>query len=645
MIQKLLIVDDEPLLTKSFKTLFEARGVSVETASNGPDAIARFMDSPFKTVLSDIQMEEMDGIQLMHALREIDPFVQIVFLTGYASVENAADALKQRNAFDYLKKPVQNFNTLYETLEKAQDRYDELKNRIDREKENEKNFAVFRSIFDSMEAIVYVSDIKTHELIYTNKKFMEEFGYDDKQRLEEKKCWQVMQKGQTGPCPFCTNKRLVLADGSPGQPYEWEFCNTRNHRWYSIVDKAIEWYDKRIVRLETAFDITEKKEHEKLYRQFEKAIETSRKLESIGTLAGGVAHDFNNTLSTIIGNINLAQLGSLDSETQKFLQKAEEGIMQAKKISSKLITFAKGGGPHKTRTDIVELVRKILQMRLCPKNIIYAFDCDRIPGNFFADQEQLKTAIGNIIQNSMDSMTKTGRMGVSIRYREEALKPPCISISISDTGSGISREHLDMIFNPYFTTKPMGTQKSTGLGLSIAWSVIARHGGNIQVESVKDQGTTVHILLPFFNNDAFETGTEKTDGQKVEMTPFSGTLKQVMVVDDDELTLDVVSRLLKRLGYEVATASTGSQAIEICRAARDNGKNIDVALLDYDITGGINGFQILEQLKKIDPRIIGILMTGHTDHSEVKQYRQQGFSALLEKPFSMNQLKDKLDSL
>ena len=645
MIQKLLIVDDEPLLTKSFKTLFEARGAVVETAANGPDAIVRFMESPFKTVLSDIQMDEMDGIQLMHALKEIDPFVQIVFLTGYASVENAADALKQKNAFDYLKKPVKNFNTLYETLENAQDRYDQLKNQIDRERENEKSFAVFRSIFDSMEAIVYVSDIKTHEMIYTNKKLRDDFGYDDRPPLERKKCWQIIQKDQTGPCPFCTNERLVLADGSPGKPYEWELFNTRNNRWYSIVDKAVEWYDKRIVRLETAFDITEKKEHEKLYRQFEKAIETSRKLESIGTLAGGVAHDFNNTLSTIIGNINLAQLGSLDSETQKFLQKAEAGVMQAKKISSKLITFAKGGGPHKTRTDIVELVRKILEMRLSPENIIYTFDCDRIPDNFFADQEQLKTAIGNIIQNSMDSMTKTGRMSVAIRYREEALKPPCISISISDTGSGISREHLDMIFNPYFTTKPMGTQKSTGLGLSIAWSVISRHGGNIQVESVKDQGTTVHILLPFFNNDAFETESEKTDSQKVERPPFSGILKQVMVVDDDELTLDIVSRLLKRLEYEVATASTGSQAIEICRAARDNGKRMDIALLDYDITGGINGFQILEHLKEIDPRIIGILMTGHTDHSEVKKYRQQGFSDLLEKPFSMNQLKDKLDRL
>ena len=645
MINKLLIVDDEPHLTKSFKILFEARGTLVETASNGPDALERFMESPFKTVLSDIQMDEMDGIQLMHALKEIDPLVQIVFLTGYASVENAAEALKQSNAFDYLQKPIKNFNALYETLEKAQNRYDELKNQIDREKKNEKSFAVFKGIFDSMEALVYVSDIKTHELIYTNKKFRDDFGYGDRQPLEGKKCWQVIQKDQTGPCPFCTNKRLVLDDGSPAKPYEWEFCNTRNNRWYSIVDKAVEWYDKRIVRLETAFDITEKKEHEKLYRQFEKAIETSRKLESIGTLAGGVAHDFNNTLSTIIGNINLAQLGSLDSETQKFLKNAEAGVMQAKKISSKLITFAKGGGPHKTRTDIVELIRQTLEMKLSPKSVIHTFDFDKIPGYYFADQDQLKTAIGNILQNSMESIAKTGRIGVSIRYLEEALKTPRISISISDTGTGISQEHLDMIFNPYFTTKPMGNIKSTGLGLSIAWSIIARHGGNIHVESVKDQGTTVHIFLPVFNNDTVETVPEKIGGHKVEATPFSGTLKQVMVVDDDELTLDVVSRLLKRLGYEVITASSGSQAIEIFRAARCNGKKMDIALLDYDMTGGINGFQTLEQLKETDPGIIGILITGHSDHSEIQTYQEHGFSGLLEKPFSMNQLKDKLNSL
>ncbi len=645
MINKLLIVDDEPHLIKSFKILFEAKGVFVETALSGPDAIQRFKENPVKIVLCDIQMDEMNGIALMHALKAIDPFAQIVFLTGCASVETAADALKQGNAFDYLQKPVKNFNALYEILEKAQTRYDQLKNQVDREKENEKAFAVFKNIFDTMEAIVYVADIKTYELLYTNKKFRDAFGYGDGHSLEEKKCWQVIQKDQTGPCPFCTNQRLIQADGSPADPYEWEFCNTRNNRWYSIVDKAVEWHDKRIVRLETAFDITAKKEHEKLYRQFEKAIETSRKLESIGTLAGGVAHDFNNTLSTIVGNINLAQLGSLDGETQKFLQNAEAAVMQAKKISSKLITFAKGGGPYKTRTDIVELVRQTLKTMIDPKKIIYSFDFDKIPGHYFADQNQVRIAISNILQNSIDSMEKSGSMGITIRYLEEELKTPRICISISDNGIGIPKEHMDMIFNPYFTTKPMGNKKSTGLGLSIAWSIIARHGGNIHVESKKNQGTTVLIFLPVFNPEPVEPRLEKTESKKAKENPSSGALKQVLVADDDELTLDIVSRLLTRLGYEVMTASSGSKAIEICKMSGYDGKKIDITLLDYDMTGGMNGFQTLEEIKKIHPRIIGVLMTGHSDHSEAKKFRQQGFSGLLEKPFSINQLKDQLESL
>ena len=314
-----------------------------------------------------------------------------------------------------------------------------------------------------------------------------------------------------------------------------------------------------------------------------------------------------------------------------------------KSYAEKLITFAKGGGPHKTRIDIVELVRNILDTKLGPKNIIYAFDFEQIPGHYFADLNQLKTAISNIIQNSLDSMTQTGRIGVSIRYLEEAHKTPRISISISDSGIGISKEHLDMIFNPYFTTKPMGTQKSTGLGLSIAWSIIARHGGNIHVESEKNQGTTVHIFLPVFNSDTAETtGPEQTDENNAGPIHTSGISKRILVVDDDELTLDVVSRLLKCLKYEVATASRGSQALEICRAAMSHGKKMDLALLDYDMTGGMNGFQTLEKLKEADSGIIGILMTGHSDHNEVKKYRQQGFSGLLEKPFSIKQLEDTL---
>jgi PAS domain S-box-containing protein len=496
--KRLLIVDDEPRLTLSFKVLFENQGFWVQTSSNGYDAIEFFKKYPFKVVLSDIKMDGMDGIELMHALKRIDPCVQIVFLTGYASIENAADALKQNNVFEYLEKPVKNMNHLYKIIEQAEKRYDIEKYLITKKEKNENKFAIFKDIFDSMEAIVYVSDMQTHELIYTNKKFMESLGYDDPSEFEGLKCWQVIQKGQTAPCPFCTNKRLILPDGNPGEPFEWEFRNTLNHRWYSIVDKAIKWHDDRIVRLETAIDITERKEHEKIFRDFEKTIETSKKFESIGTLAGGIAHDFNNTLSTIMGNINLAQLSSSDNETQKYLRIAENGVMQAKGISSKLITFAKGGKPLKTKTDIKKLILKILERNLDPEKVTHSFESEPIPSLLYADQSLLKTAIDNILQNSVESMDGCGRIDVAIRYLKQLQRPPRVSITISDSGRGISREHLDMVFNPYFTTKPLGNRKSTGLGLSIAWSIISRHGGNIDIESTVKKGTTAHIFLPLF---------------------------------------------------------------------------------------------------------------------------------------------------
>jgi len=502
--RRLLIVDDEPRLTLSFKVLFENREFWVQTASNGYDAIDFFKQHPFKVVLSDIQMEGMDGIELMHALKQIDPCVQIIFLTGYASIENAANALKQNNVFEYLEKPVKNMNHLYKIIDQAEKRYDIEQSLIAQKNKNKNEFAIFKDIFDSMEAIVYVSDMQTHELLYTNKKFTETLGYDEPLAFEGLKCWQVIQKGQTAPCSFCTNKRLIQADGNPGEPFEWEFHNTLNHRWYSIVDKAIKWYDNRIVRLETALDITEKKEHEKIFREFEKTIETSKKFEGIGTLAGGIAHDFNNTLSTIMGNINLAQLSCSDSETKKYLQNAESGILQAKDISSKLLTFAKGDKLLKTKTDIEKLILKVLESNLDDEKITCSFESDLISGSFYSDQAQLKTAIKNILQNSVESMDGCGRIDVAVRHLEQLQKNSRISITISDSGCGISREHLDMIFNPYFTTKPLGIRKSTGLGLSIAWSIITRHGGDIHVESTIKKGTTVQIFLPIFNKNGIE---------------------------------------------------------------------------------------------------------------------------------------------
>ncbi len=643
MDKQLLIVDDEPRLITSFKVILESRGFCVQTASRGKAAIDAYKKQPAKVVISDIQMPEMDGIQLMHALKQLDPCVQIILLTGYTSVENAAQALKQNNAFDYIAKPVKSMDNLCTLIERAQKKYDLEQKFLRQKQKNEKGFAIFKSIFDSMEAVVYVSDIQTHELIYTNKKFNERF-HNGTPVPPGTKCWQVIQKDKTAPCDFCTNRLLVHPDGSPAAPYEWEFQNTKTGRWYNIVDKAIEWYDKRIVRLETAFDITEKKEHEKLFREFEKAIETAKKLESITTLAGGVAHDFNNTLSTIIGNINLAQLSCRDGETLKYLKNAEAGVMQAKDVSAQLIWFAKGGGPVKTRIDLKALIYQLLTRYEREGNITFSLDSDPLPDTFYADPGQLKVAFGNILQNAVDAMDGQGHISVGIRYEASNVKHSQIHVFITDTGCGIPSEHQDMIFNPYFTSKPMDSRKSTGLGLSIAWSNIARHGGTIHVQSSRHTGTTLQICLPVFN----ENHAEPTAGPRLEpavKTDGHKSLAKVLIMDDDELILDVISQLLNRLGYDTVVALNSHQAVNICTTAKNAGKNIELALLDYDIQNGPGGFFTMTKLKKIDPQIKGLLITGHSDDHDIQGYRHHGFSDVIKKPFSIKQLNQKIKTL
>lgn len=644
MDQNLLIVDDEDRLTRSFKILFEDRGYQVETAGSGSQAISIFKQVPSKVVISDIQMEGMDGIQLMHELIKIDPCVQIIFLTAYSSIQNASDALKNRNAFEYLTKPVKDMDDLFLVTERAKKKYDLEKQLLSRKQENEKSFTVVKSIFDSMEAMIYVADINSYELIYANPKFLEVFHHNKPVKPEEK-CWQVMQKNPEGPCQFCTNDRLIHSDGSFGHPYEWEFQNKENSRWYSMIDKAIEWYDNRVVRMGTAFDVTEKREHESLYRNFEKAIETSRQLVSISTLAGGVAHDFNNSLSTVIGNINLAQLSCSDNDTQKYLSNAERGIMQAKGICSKLISFAKGSGPVKTKIHIENLIRRILEKQLSDSNIQFKIESDPVPDNFHADQNQLKHAFGNILQNAVESIGGDGQIDVRIQFQESRLNNSQILITITDTGCGIPKEHLDMIFNPYFTTKPLGSKKSTGLGLSIAWSIIARHGGLIQVESTPGKGTSVHISMPFFR----DIPVAENEAEEVRVCENGNNNPRerlrVLVMDDDELILDVITKLLGRLGYETFAASNGNQAIQAFQAALKDGRNIHIALLDYEIHDTPGGYLTFAELKKMDSSIKGILITGHTDNQQTKTYKKHGFSGAIEKPFSIKQLNQKIRSV
>ncbi|MCP3930493.1 MAG: response regulator [Bacteroidetes bacterium] len=351
---KLLIIDDEPRLRESLKFIFKNKGFSVWTASNGLNAISKFKDRPAKVLIVDIHMPGMDGFELFRSIKKIDPLAQVIFLTGDASFDNIKNAFSN-DAFEFFKKPITDNTILIKAAIKAAIQYDSLKNEQDIKHLKENSFNAITTIFDSLDAAVYVSDINTYELIYINKQFNKEIGVHDRENVIGKKCWEIIQKDQTGVCPFCTNSRITDNDGKPTDPYEWEFYNDNTKKHYRIVDKAIEWVDGRIVRFETAYDISEK-------IQYEKTQQALKKIENLSTLSGGVAHQFNNALSIITGYLNLIQIEFPDQkQINLYIKKMFDSTEKMTQLTSSLLAYARGGKYQAQDFPVSDYISNIIE--------------------------------------------------------------------------------------------------------------------------------------------------------------------------------------------------------------------------------------------------------------------------------------------
>lgn len=349
-----------------------------------------------------------------------------------------------------------------------------------------------QTLVDSIDAVVYVADLETHELLLMNKFAVAMFGEG-----LGRKCWEVLQKGQEGPCPFCTNHKLLNADGTPRDTYIWEVQNTSNGRWYECRDKVIRWVDNRLVRMEIATDITEKK----AIRQELAKIE---KLESVGILAGGIAHDFNNLLQGILGNITIAKLQGISAEQRlQWLNSAEKACEMAHELTQRLIVFSEGGDPIKCPVRLDVLLRDAVGLAVAGSAVLAEFAFPEATPLIDLDPGQLRQVFRNLALNAREAMPSGGGLLITVRYitvgNQDTLalpSGPYAEILFRDTGPGISAEALGKIFDPYYSTKDRGSEKGTGLGLTISEAIVRKHGGRITVESEPGRGTTFHIYLP-----------------------------------------------------------------------------------------------------------------------------------------------------
>ncbi len=363
-----------------------------------------------------------------------------------------------------------------------------------------------------------------------------------------------------------------------------------------------------------------------------------QKIESIGVLAGGLAHDFNNLLAGILANIQLIKMKlEKGKDIFKPLSTVEDIIKQAANLTQQLLTFSKGGSPVKKATCLNELIRESVKFVLRGSRCKCQYTIAKNLWMIDADSGQISQVISNIVINADQAMPSGGIIKIEARnymIDKENLLPlnpgKYVKISITDTGMGIPPEHLSKIFDPYFTTKNSGN----GLGLATSALIISRHNGYIDVRSEPGIETVFFIYLPAIDI--------KSSLKNKNAAVINEGIGRILLMDDEEMIRNAAGELLSEIGYEVACAREGEEAIDLYTAAKNGGRAFDLIIMDLTIPGGLGGKETIKRLREIDPQIKAIVTSGYSNDLALSNFAEYGFSGVVSKPYKIEELNSVL---
>jgi PAS domain S-box-containing protein len=437
------------------------------------------------------------------------------------------------------------------------------------------------------------------------------------------------------------DRQLISMMGTDSGVLRWEetvFCKKNGTNLpVEIMERVVRFQGRRQTLL-IARDLTVRKHMEQENVMLEHQLRQVQKMEAIGRLASGVAHDMNNILTAILAHASLVKIRAEGANPICMAGDViEKAVRRGKELTSQLLGFARQGKHHHVAVDIHDVIQEVFGLlgRTVNKTINLQADLSAAMPCVVGDPNQLYQVLMNLAVNACDAMGDSGELIVQTANEcvtpEQASHVPglyagdYVVIRVTDTGAGIPPDIQGHIFEPFFTTKEAG--QGTGMGLAMVYGIVKNHRGYIGVSSRLGGGTTMRVYLPSSPCEASKTK------MMPEEEPSHGT-GRILVVDDEKDVAEAAQAILEYLGYQVTVVLNGQEAVRFCR---DLDNVIDVVLLDMVMTD-MSGGECFSQLRRIRPDIRVILCTGYDRNHAVQDLLNQGVAGFIQKPYELNEL-------
>lgn len=604
------------------REMLAAEGLRCEfqLARNRTEFEAAVQRGKFDLIISDFSLPSYDGTRALALAEQWQKHIPFIFFSGTIGEETAVESLKT-GATDYVVKqrPRRLVAAVRRALQEAEERT--------RRELAEQKIREQAALLDKAQDAIIVCDLEDR-VTFWNPSAVRIYGWSSSEALGRRVSELVADQLTL---TFNEARKNLLESGEwSGELHE----QTKDGRpvvvrssWTLVRDDAGQPKSKLII----STDITEQK-------MLEEKFLRAQRLESLGILVGGIAHDLNNALAPVLMGAGLLEGVPLPDGLSSVVETMKASAMRGSEMVQQILTFARGSGNHKTIIPVHQLVREMgkIMADTFPKSVVCRVQTDPDAWAVSGMAIQLHQVIMNLCVNARDAMPKGGTLVLATKNEVVAATakplPPNASpgryvcLSVRDTGTGIPENQLSQIFQPFFTTKAPGL--GTGLGLSTSQTIVRNHGGFMTVESVLGRGTEFNVFLP-----AIEVGCPEVKAPAVAPWP-TGKGETILVVDDESAILALAQSTLETYGYQVLTAASGPAAI--LTFSREHEK-IHLVIMDKSMPF-MDGAATSNALRKINPTIKIIAASGHDLQKKSGTDFHLKTSGVLEKPFTVEKL-------